>query len=259
MKNYHFKKVNLAILFTMLSAICLLTPAFSTDRLIIRDSFGTDTFVVEDTGKTTAIWEGTNTAGDGLTTLLDLSADNTATGKTSDVGFKLENAKIGFEWVFRTYEPSRGFSATKLGTGGIELQIKNTTSNFQNVSLSLGNGATCNSSGQWLNASSRAYKENIQTITSDEALRTLEGLKPVKYNFKRDVSKDLNVGFVAEDVPDFVATKDKKTLSPIEIVAVLTRVVQEQQELILSQKKAFNKQKETIAKLTERISNLEER
>jgi len=95
MKNYHFKKVNLAILFTMLSAICLLTPAFSTDRLIIRDSFGTDTFVVEDTGKTTAIWEGTNTAGDGLTTLLDLSADNTATGKTSDVGFKFRTPDLG--------------------------------------------------------------------------------------------------------------------------------------------------------------------
>ena len=239
-------------------AISLLTPAFSADRLLIRDSFVADPFIVEDTGKTTAIWEGANTAGDGSTTLLDLSASNTA-GKTSDVGFKLENAKIGFKWVFRTLEPSQGFSATKLGTGGPEFQIKNTTSNFQNVSLSLGNGATCNSNGQWLNASSRAYKENIQYITSDEALRTLEGLKPVKYNFKRDVSKDLNVGFVAEDVPDFVATKDKKTLSPIDIVAVLTRVVQEQQELILSQKKAFNEQKETIAKLTERISNLEER
>jgi hypothetical protein len=259
MKNYHFNKINLTIIFTMLSAICLLKPAFSTDRLIIKDSFGTDSFIVEDTGKTTAIWEGANTEGDGLMALLDLSASNTAVGWTSDTGFKLENARIGFEWVFRTFEPAEGFSATKLGTGGAELKIKNTTSNFQNVSLSLGNGATCNSSGQWLNASSRAYKENIQSITSDEALRTLEGLKPVKYNFKRDRSKDLNVGFIAEEVPDLVATKDKKTLSPIEIVAVLTRVVQEQQELILSQKKAFNKQKETIAKLTERISNLEER
>ena len=106
MKNYHFNKINLTIIFTMLSAICLLKPAFSTDRLIIRDPFGIDTFTVTDTGKTTAIWEGTNTAGDGLTTLVNLSADNAAAGKISDVGFLLDNTKIDFRWAFRTSEPS---------------------------------------------------------------------------------------------------------------------------------------------------------
>jgi hypothetical protein len=40
------------------------------------------------------------------------------------------------------------------------------------------------------------------------------------------------VGFVAEDVPDLVARPDRKTLSPMDIVAVLTRVVQEQQQRI---------------------------
>jgi hypothetical protein len=74
-------------------------------------------------------------------------------------------------------------------------------------------------------------------------MKTLKGLQPVKYNFKRDVSKDLTVGFIAEDVPDLVATKDRKGLSPLEIVAVLTKVVQEQQAL--------------VAKLSERISELE--
>jgi hypothetical protein len=35
------------------------------------------------------------------------------------------------------------------------------------------------------------------------------------------------VGFIAEDVPDLVSTKDRKGLSPMDIVAVLTKVVQE--------------------------------
>ena len=35
------------------------------------------------------------------------------------------------------------------------------------------------------------------------------------------------VGFIAEEVPDLVATKDRKGLSPMDIVAVLTKVVQE--------------------------------
>ena len=252
-------KIYLAIFSILLATISLLSPAYSADRLIIKDSFGIDTFTVTDTGNTTAIWEGTNTVGDGLTTLVNLSANNAAAGKISDVGFLLENAKTNFKWAFRTLEPSQGFSATKIGTGGTEFKLLNTTNSFSNVSLQLGNGAICNSSGQWLDASSREFKENIQNISAAEALKAIEGLQPVKYNFKRDVSKDLNVGFIAEEVPDLVATKDKKTLSPIEIVAVLTRVVQEQQELILSQKKAFNKQKETIARLTERINNLEDR
>jgi hypothetical protein len=194
-------------------------------------------------GNAEATFSGSNTVGDGLTTLFDMSANNTDTSSVSDAGFLLENARVGFQWAFRTTEFQQGFAATKFGTGGLEFEIRNTTSSFNNASLVMGNGASCNSSGQWLDASSRDYKENIQEITSIEALKTLKDLQPVKYNFKKDPSKDLTVGFIAEDVPDLVATKDKKALSPLEIVAVLTKVVQEQQTL--------------VAKLSERISELE--
>jgi hypothetical protein len=252
-------KIYLAVFSILLATIILLSPAYGADRLIIKDSFGIDTFTVTDTGKTTAIWEGTNTAGDGLTTLVNLSADNAAAGKISDVGFLLENTKIDFRWAFRTLEPSQGFSATKIGTGGVEFEIRNTSNSFSNVSLHLGNGAICNSSGQWLHASSREYKENIQNISAAEAFKAIEGLQPVKYNFKRDASKDPKVGFVAEEVPDLVATKDRKNLSPLEIVAVLTKVVQEQQKLISDQRKAFSDQNAVIAMLAEKIDELERR
>jgi hypothetical protein len=202
-----------------------------------------DSFFIDANGSVLSTFAGSTTEGDGLTVLFDMSVDNQDLTKVSDVGFQLENVKEDFRWVFRTSEPSEGFMATKLGTGGAEFKINNDTDNSQNVSLELANGASCNSSGQWLDASSREYKENIQEITSIEALKALKGLQPVKYNFKRDVSKDLTVGFIAEDVPDLVATKDRKALSPLEIVAVLTRVVQEQQVL--------------VAQLSERITELE--
>jgi hypothetical protein len=202
-----------------------------------------DSLYITSTGTVQSAFDDSNSVGDGLTVLYEMSADNQDLGQVSDAGFSIENVKEDFKWAFRTSEPSEGFSATKLGTGGLEFEIQNTTTDFQNVALALGNGASCNSSGQWLDASSRDYKENIQEITSIEALKTLKGLQPVKYNFKRDPSKDLTVGFIAEDVPDLVATKDKKALSPLEIVAVLTKVVQEQQTL--------------VAKLTERINELE--
>jgi hypothetical protein len=40
------------------------------------------------------------------------------------------------------------------------------------------------------------------------------------------------VGFIAEDVPDLVAMPDRKGLSAMDVVAVLTKVVQQQQKTI---------------------------
>ncbi len=45
-------------------------------------------------------------------------------------------------------------------------------------------------------------------------------------------SEEEHVGFIAEEVPDLVATKERNGLSPMDIVAVLTKVVKEQQEAI---------------------------
>jgi hypothetical protein len=97
-------------------------------------------------------------------------------------------------------------------------------------SLTMKNGAECSSGGTWINASSRDLKENIQDLTMNEAVDVLNQLAPVKYNYKTD--KDENcVGFIAEDVPDLVATKDRNGMSPMDVVAVLTKVLQEQQKI----------------------------
>ena len=49
-----------------------------------------------------------------------------------------------------------------------------------------------------------------------------------------------HIGFIAEDVPDLVATKDRKGLSPMDIVAVLTKVVKEQQGVMQKQQEMIN-------------------
>ena len=103
-------------------------------------------------------------------------------------------------------------------------------------SLSMTSGASCTAGGVWTNASSKELKENIQSLTTDEALNTLNGLNPVKYNYKVDKT-DKHVGFIAEDAPELIATPDKKGMSPMDVVAVLTKVVQEQQKTIAELKK----------------------
>ena len=97
--------------------------------------------------------------------------------------------------------------------------------------LHMASGARVTAGGVWMDASSREFKDNVKGLKVKDAIETLHGLNPVTFNYK--VSPEENhVGFVAEDVPDLVATKDRKGLSPMDIVAVLTKVVQEQQKTI---------------------------
>jgi len=85
----------------------------------------------------------------------------------------------------------------------------------------------------WTNASSRDYKENVSDLTVEEAKEAVLKLKPVTFDYKAD-DDDRYVGFIAEDVPELVATKNRKGLSPMDIVATLTKVVQNQQKEIES-------------------------
>ena len=57
------------------------------------------------------------------------------------------------------------------------------------------------------------------------------GFEPVTFNYKQDAEEQY-LGFVAEDSPELVASADRAGLSTMEIVAVLTRVVQIQQQQI---------------------------
>ena len=97
--------------------------------------------------------------------------------------------------------------------------------------LEMANGAHVSTGGVWTNSSSRDRKENIKAITIEDALAVLAGLEPVHYNYKND-SQESYVGFIAEDVPGLVATSDRKGLSAMDIVAVLTKVMQAQQQQI---------------------------
>lgn len=85
--------------------------------------------------------------------------------------------------------------------------------------------------GDWVNASSRDVKQDIHQLDGDAALDTLQALQPVTFAYKANPAEN-HVGFIAEDVPALVATSDRKGLSSMDVVAVLTKVIQEQQRTI---------------------------
>ncbi len=99
-------------------------------------------------------------------------------------------------------------------------------------------GAYVTAAGVWTNASSRAFKKDIRPLPVDQAMETLSALVPVTFKYKID--DEAHVGFIAEDVPDLVATKDRKGLSAMDIVAVLAKVVQQQQTQLADQRRELD-------------------
>lgn len=108
--------------------------------------------------------------------------------------------------------------------------------------ITAANGAFLSAGGAWTNGSSRSYKTDIVDLDASEAIETVKKLDPVKFQYKSEPGEEY-VGFIAEDVPELVGMKDHNSLSPMDVVAVLTKVVQEQQK--------------TIEKLSAKVDELE--
>lgn len=74
-------------------------------------------------------------------------------------------------------------------------------------------------------------KENIAGLSPEEALTALANLEPVTFNYTQE-GRERHIGFSAENAPDLIASSESEGLKPLEIVAVLTRVVKLQQDQI---------------------------
>jgi len=68
----------------------------------------------------------------------------------------------------------------------------------------------------------------------------LDNLNAVKYTYKADEQKDLHIGFIAEEVPELLATPDRKGVNPMDVIAVLTKVMQGQQKEIAALREEVN-------------------
>lgn len=249
-----------------LSLACFLvfsSPCFSLDKFVIKDSSSAKRLVITDEGKigigTTSPSEKIDLGGGALTfNGVDLSG-----GSVPKVGWD-ERGKVSFGFGavgggnLVTY--SKGYSnsvragefsfvygggnlgqiqfihydgstwvprmrITKEGYLGLGLLYASPTHLIELKGGAYSDGST------WVDASSKELKENINELSSEDAVATLTNLQPVQYNYKAS-KEEAHVGFIAEDVPELVATNGRKGLSPMDITAVLTKVVQEQQKTI---------------------------
>ncbi len=97
--------------------------------------------------------------------------------------------------------------------------------------------------------SSRDLKQNIEELTSEDAFTTLQKLAPVTYQYKTNQDEGRG-GFIAEEV----AVNGRKGLGSMDIVAVLTKVLQDQQQVINDQKKALQRLDSKLQTLEEGIN-----
>jgi Family of unknown function (DUF6519)/Chaperone of endosialidase len=109
------------------------------------------------------------------------------------------------------------------------------------------------------NASSRTLKENIVELSGMESRLLLHALHPVKFQFRADPQHKTHTGFIAEDVPDLLTSEDKTAINSLEIVAVLTKTVQDQQQAISQMARMISQQQTQIAQLAEKLEQLEVR
>ena len=75
-------------------------------------------------------------------------------------------------------------------------------------------------------SSSRALKDAIGTLPLSTASQILAKLNPVSYKYKSNPNDRVQYGFIAEDHPEEIAEKDKASIDPVDLIAILCKVVQ---------------------------------
>ncbi|MEM1177151.1 MAG: tail fiber domain-containing protein [Acidobacteriota bacterium] len=127
----------------------------------------------------------------------------------------------------------------------------------QGDALRHSNGAHLTSGGTWTNASSRSLKQDIADLSTADAENALDGLSPVTFRYSAELGETY-VGFIAEDVPELVAMGDRRSLTSMDIVAVLTKVVQEQRKAAVARGAELELQRAELEALRARLEALEQ-
>ncbi|MBD2355996.1 tail fiber domain-containing protein [Tolypothrix sp. FACHB-123] len=113
--------------------------------------------------------------------------------------------------------------------------------------------------GDLFQDSSRELKDKITELSQQEVYEIIKALQPVKYIYKDDQEQKLHLGFIAENVPDILASPDKTAIQPFQILAVLAKAVKDQQAMITTLTNVVKEQQKQITALTEQNKNIDQK
>lgn len=151
------------------------------------------------------------------------------------------------------------------GSSGEAITISHTSPNWCILADVNGNIANLDQNGVWNNASDKRLKENVSTM--DYGLREVLMLNPVIYTMKS--SGATQVGFIAQEVdeiiPEVISHPSKEdgtdmlSMSYGNLVSVLAKAIQEQQQIIEQQQNQIDEQQTLIDAQQDKNESLEER
>lgn len=118
-------------------------------------------------------------------------------------------------------------------------------------------GAYLSTGGTWFNGSSRKMKTNITPLTEEESLTALNQLRPVTFNYQ--ATNNPGVGFIAEEVPEIVAMNDRKSISSMDVIALLIEAAKSQEKQIRNDEQQLLEMEKQVETLTERLNQLKAR
>lgn len=101
--------------------------------------------------------------------------------------------------------------------------------------LQMASGAHVTAGGTWTNASSKELKTDIVPLKDEEYFKILEKLEELKVvHFKYKSEPDVShIGMIAEEVPEEIASPDKRGIPTADAIAFLMAAVKAQQEKIV--------------------------
>lgn len=146
---------------------------------------------------------------------INLETDGTLNGE-DDEGFKItpsKNCYCGIDTPYvndydmhmSLYTHTNLWGASQ-NIPSIKVEQRDNTGTRNEIYLLNGDGDTLFPNdvfvGTLVQSSDRKIKDNIETINEKSAIELINSLQPVQYIFKKDKSKKLNMGFVAQDVKE---------------------------------------------------------
>lgn len=100
--------------------------------------------------------------------------------------------------------------------------------------IDVAGGAYCDGTN-WVNASSREYKKDIEALTPkeyEEILQKLAGTTVVRFRFKTQEDDELHIGVIAEDAPEEIVDAQRNGIPTGDAIGFLLAALKAQQEEI---------------------------
>ncbi len=113
-------------------------------------------------------------------------------------------------------------------------------------------------SSHFVQLSSSALKDDVTPLSSKDATDIVGQLNVVQFRYHQDHEGDLSTGFIAEQVPDIIASADHHGVKLMDTVAILTKVVQDNRKMLQLLSQRVRDRDEEIAVLRAALNQLQE-